>query len=502
MPNSDGNKILRKPQFEKVIKAMWGKAKEKFAKLNEDNLFTGKNEFTNGWIKNEHIISQVSNGDLTGKVDNGYFCCKDVFAQKERKVERLIVGIHNDIQIGTIVDSVTAFAVDIDTREVLKHFPCGDSCKVISYTNGDLEGVNKVIEIPIGQEFNTKVVFGIHDSNNKVAWINNRKNRPNIVETGNPAPPESTIIPPFSNGEGRWLGAVKVIGSDVPFKDLINKTLNDDNNYVHKTNPNFVTGETIFTNGYTTGGLFTINNTNNTTPMGGVGYYSSEKMRIPARTKLTKVIIGIDNSYAIGDKVNNIFVGIVNPTTKQVEEYFSDGVELTIQENTYTSLTCSKIVVIDVDNKVWDEDKLLIVGGARLLWTRRPNNDDGDTAASEGKPEVNTTRLNYSNSLDRYNGHVIAFGENVSLSSLVKDVTGQGNTITVTKANGESNRIEITSGGGTITSVNGQNGPAVTLTPTFTQNEDGKITLRLGTASGDITCMTEQDANNIVATFR
>lgn len=497
--------LINHEKLQVILQKLWDAAKKKFAKLDEDNVFTGKNEFYNGIVKNAKVLNSVVNTNLSQIMNNHqYFVTKNVYADVDQYVERLVVGIHDSIPIGTVIENkIRVFVVDYNTGEVLSEpINFNQSFTVINYNGGDLESINRVIELPIKDTFDKKVTFGIESrQGNCVAWGNNGiQAMTSAGDTSDGRTQVGQFIRDYGSGEGKWTGAVKVIGGDVAFKDLVNSHTNL-NDYVHKTKENFVTGKTVFTDGYTASKIYTLNNEGTVSSMGENAFFSSKEMRVPRGTLLSKVTIGVDSSYAVGDTVTNVKVAIVD-SSNRVQKYIVNNKTAIVHENRESSLTnCTRAITIDINEKWDDEDKTLLVGAKGALWGRRTGNNGGDTIADNTAP-TESFQLSYSTSDDKYNGKVIMYGNDLSMSKLVKDVTYADNTLTVTKVDGTSQPYTITSGGGTVTSVNGvqpQQGGVITLTttPTFEQNS-----LKLKTGQVEFTsipCYTQEDSAALLA---
>lgn len=159
----------------------------------------------------------------------------------------------------------------------------------------------------------------------------------------------------------------------VKTKEKIKKIADD---YVSKTLPNSVTGETMITNGYV-GGESTITKRHNETRANmsylnhNTSFYGIPSLSVPARTYVDKIICIMHESAGdIGTTATGVNVGVVSKATGRILEYLKTNQTETIIANPLTSgsytLTGDKAISISI-NKAWQEEVYFIVGAMKMM---------------------------------------------------------------------------------------------------------------------------------------
>ena len=148
------------------------------------------------------------------------------------------------------------------------------------------------------------------------------------------------------------------------------------NDYVSKTLPNNVNGETMITNGYV-GGESTITKRHNETRANmaslnhNTSFYGIPALSVPARTYVDKIICIMHESAGdIGTTATGVNVGVVSKATGRILEYLKTNQTETIIANPLTSgshaLTGDKAISISI-NKAWQEEVYFIVGAMKMM---------------------------------------------------------------------------------------------------------------------------------------
>lgn len=217
-------------------------------------------------------------------------------------------------------------------------------------------------------------------------------------------------------------------------------------NYVHNTESNYVQGKTVLKDSYVEG-TFKIVYDNKSTQMAQAGLtacFSSKNLLISANTLISKITLIVDSSLNVDDIVTNVKVGAISVATDTVLDYVIDDQTATVHENVETLLTGTRAITVNI-NKTWDEDVYLLVGANKMLWYSRPDSDRQIFAwGTDDKPAVGRVVGSSWSQEGTFVGRVIAYGKEIPLKSLIKEVnhTGSGQ-ITIVKADGTNKVIDI-----------------------------------------------------------
>ena len=206
----------------------------------------------------------------------------------------------------------------------------------------------------------------------------------------------------------------------VKTKEKIKKIADD---YVSKTLPNSVTGETMITNGYV-GGESTITKRHNETRANmsslnrNTSYYGIPSLSVPARTYVDKIIcIMHDSAGDIGTTATGVNVGVVSKATGRILEYLKTNQTETIIANPLTSgshaLTGDKAISISI-NKAWQEEVYFIVGAMKMM-----AGHIGSLTHSVGGDELKEVGYNFGNGTPgNYIGRMVIYTSKYSLNEI------------------------------------------------------------------------------------
>ena len=187
------------------------------------------------------------------------------------------------------------------------------------------------------------------------------------------------------------------------------------NDYVSKTLPNNIVGETVFTNGHVEGTRLKIFSNKNPNMLIGSGgsCFGVPSTSINAGINVGKIAMAVDPSLEVGSTVNNVVVLAVKKSNNVVKEVIVQNETATVHYNTYADLNAQKIIYIDI-NRSFNEEVYFLIGCNKMLW----NMDTPPRANAFGGavPTVGT-RLGVADY--HYSGRFIIFSSRTSFEQLV-----------------------------------------------------------------------------------
>ena len=227
------------------------------------------------------------------------------------------------------------------------------------------------------------------------------------------------------------------------------------NDYVSKTLPNNVTGETMITNGYV-GGESTVTKRHNETRATmdslnhNTSYYGIPSLSVPARTYVDKIIcIMHDSAGAIGTTATGVNVGVVSKDTGRILEYLKRGDTTEIIANPLASgshtLTGDKAISISI-NRAWQEEVYFIVGAMGMMAGYRnslTHSVGGDNLREVGDNLDNPTGGNYIGRMAIYTSKY-SLNEIATKSLSIDDI--KNDYVSKTKENLVTGKTTLTNG--------------------------------------------------------
>ena len=187
------------------------------------------------------------------------------------------------------------------------------------------------------------------------------------------------------------------------------------NDYVSKTLPNNVNGETIFTNGHVEGTILKMFSNKNSDMLIGNGgsCFGVPSTSIYAGINVGKIAMAVDPGLEVGSTVNNVVALAVKKSNNVVKEVIVQNETATVCYNTNANLNAQKIIYIDI-NRSFNEEVYFLIGCNKMLW----NTDTPPRANAFGGavPAVGT-RLGVADY--HYSGRFIIFSSRTSFEQLV-----------------------------------------------------------------------------------
>ena len=189
------------------------------------------------------------------------------------------------------------------------------------------------------------------------------------------------------------------------------------NDYVSKTLPNNVVGETIFKDGYIEGGILSHFNNKNTQMYNAEngGCFGIPSTSISAGIKVGKIAIAVKDDLAVGSTVSNVVALAVRRSNNEVKESILQSGTATVFQNQYSTINAQKIAYINI-NKTFDEEVYFVIGCTNMLWNTDTPPNRANVYGSSTIPAVGTVLgiQNY-----HYSGRIIVFSERMSFSEVI-----------------------------------------------------------------------------------
>ena len=189
------------------------------------------------------------------------------------------------------------------------------------------------------------------------------------------------------------------------------------NDYVSKTLPNNVVGETIFKDGYIEGVILSHFNNKNTQMYNAEngGCFGIPSTSISAGIKVGKIAIAVKDDLAVGSTVSNVVALAVRRSNNEVKESILQSGTATVFQNQYSTINAQKIAYINI-NKTFDEEVYFVVGCTNMLWNTDTPPNRANVYGSATIPTVGTV-LDIQNY--HYSGRMIVFSERMSFSEVI-----------------------------------------------------------------------------------
>lgn len=190
------------------------------------------------------------------------------------------------------------------------------------------------------------------------------------------------------------------------------------NDYVSKTLPNNVIGETVFSDGYIEGA--TLSHFNNKNSQMYIGNGTGDCFGVPnnsvnAGIHVGRIALAVNPSLVVGSNVNSVVALAVRKRNNEVMEVITRDSQAKVYNNPYRSITADKIIYIDI-NKKFSEEVYFVIGCNGLLWNTDTPPNRASVYGSSTIPAINErlTIADYG-----YSGRFIIFTGKTSFEELV-----------------------------------------------------------------------------------
>lgn len=190
------------------------------------------------------------------------------------------------------------------------------------------------------------------------------------------------------------------------------------NDYVSKTLPNNVIGETVFSDGYIEGA--TLSHFNNKNSQMYIGNGTGDCFGVPnnsvnAGIHVGRIALAVNPSLVVGSNVNSVVALAVRKRNNEVMEVITRDSQAKVYNNPYRSITADKIIYIDI-NKKFSEEVYFVIGCNGLLWNTDTPPNRANVYGSSTIPAINErlTIADYG-----YSGRFIIFTGKTSFEELV-----------------------------------------------------------------------------------
>lgn len=393
-----------------------------------DNTFDGENIFKDIYIK-DTVLKYVDNKNATLFMsgENQYSGVKELVVPANTYVASIIIGLKEDLEIGSSVTGINVGTIGTDNI-VLEHLITRGVGTVEENTYNVLSS-SKVVIVPINRSFNRDVYFMVGAKG--MLW--NRGTGYNVMGGDNMPSPGNRVSPNTSN----YFGKVAIIGKGSSLKERLSDMArtNEFNNFTSSNNFKKI----FFEDGYlNTAILSTINNTRATEPSTGTNIYSATpSFRVLANTFVDKIIIGLGDNIEVGSEVIGVNIGTVGVDNNTIIEHLMVQGTSTAIENTYSEISCSKIISIPI-NRIFDKEVYFMVGAKGMVWNEARYANVTASGGNDGMPSVGT-RL-YPNNTN-YVGKTLVIGQGLSIQEGFEKAINTYNTVNQATASGGNDKV-------------------------------------------------------------
>ena len=381
-----------------------------------DNTFDGENIFKDIYIK-DTILRYVDNKNaiLFMSGENQYSGVKELVVPANTYVASIVIGVRSDIVVGEVVTGINVGTLSTD-NVVLEHLITRGVGTVEENTYNVLSS-SKVVIVPINRSFDRDIYFMVGAKG--MLW--NRGTGYNVMGGDNMPSPGNRVSPNTSN----YFGKVAIIGKGSSLKERLSDMArtNEFNNFTSSNNFKKI----FFEDGYlNTAILSTINNTRATEPSTGTNIYSATpSFRVSANTFVDKIIIGLGDGIDVGTEVIGVNIGVVGVDNNTVIEHLMVQGTSTAIENTYSEISCSKIISVPI-NRIFDKEVYFMVGAKGMVWNEARYANVTASGGNDGMPSVGT-RL-YPNNTN-YVGKTLIIGQGLSIQEGFEKAINTYNTV-------------------------------------------------------------------------
>lgn len=438
-----------------------------------DNIFDGENIFKDIYIK-DTILRYVDNKNATLFMsgENQYSGVKELVVPANTYVASIVIGVKEDLEIGSPVTGINVGTIGTD-NVVLEHLVTRGVGKVEENTYSVLSS-SKVVIVPINRSFNRDVYFMVGAKG--MLW--NRGTGYNVMGGDNMPSPGNRVSPNTSN----YFGKVAIIGKGSSLKERLSDMArtNEFNNFTSSNNFKKI----FFEDGYlNTAILSTINNTRATEPSTGTNIYSATpSFRVSANTFVDKIIIGLGDGIDVGTEVIGVNIGVVGVDNNTVIEHLMVQGTSTAIENTYSEISCSKIISVPI-NRIFDREVYFMVGAKGMVWNEARYANVTASGGNDGMPSIGT-RL-YPNNTN-YVGKTLVIGQGLSIQEGFEKAITTYNTVnqaTFVGGNDKAGKlVKLSSNGKLDESLI----PAIALNEVLTATDKNNALTMIGSGIGQI----------------
>ena len=380
-----------------------------------NNTFDGENIFKDVYIK-DTVLTYVNNENATFFMggENQYSAVKELVVPANTYVSSIVIALKDDLAIGAEVTGINVGTISTD-NVVLEHLIVRGTGKVEENSYSVLSS-NKVVVVPINRAFNQDVYFMIGAKG--MLW--NSGNGYNVIG-GNDMPRPNTRVYPNTRN---YFGKVAIIGKGSSLKERFGNMakVNEFNSFTSTNNFRKI----LFEDGYlNTAILSKIDNPRATTPSSGNNIYSaSPAFRVQANKFVDKIIIGIGDDIEVNAEVTGVNIGIVSTDNIVLEHLIKQGRARAIA-NTYSELSCSKIISVPI-NRAFDQDVYFMIGAKGMVWNEARHAGVTAAGGENGMPNVGT-RLSPNST--NYVGKYLMIGQGLSIKESFEQSISAYNTI-------------------------------------------------------------------------
>lgn len=438
-----------------------------------DNTFDGENIFKDIYIK-DTVLKYVDNKNATLPTngEDQYSGVRELVVPANTYVSSIVIGLRNDSTVGEAVTGINVGTISTD-NVVLEHLVTRGVGKVEENTYNVLSA-SKVVIVPINRSFGQDVYFMVGAKG--MLW--NSGTGYNVIGGNNMPGPGSRVSPNRSN----YFGKIAIIGKGSSLKERLSDMArtNEFNNFTSTNNFKKI----FFEDGYlNTAILSTINNTRATEPSTGNNIYSaSPSFRVQANTFVDKIIIGLGDDIEIGSEVIGVNIGTVGVDNNTVIEHLIVQGTMTAIANTYSEISCSKIISIPI-NRIFDKEVYFMVGAKGMVWNEARFANVTASGGNDGMPRVGT-RL-YPNNTN-YIGKTLIIGQGLSIQEGFEKAIEAHNAINqATSVGGNDNAsklVKLSSNGKLDESLI----PAIALNEVIAATDKNAALSMIGTGVGQI----------------
>ena len=396
-----------------------------------DNTFDGENIFKDIYIK-DTVLKYVDNKNATLHMneENQYSGVKELVVPANTYVASIVIGLKEDSDIGSTVTGINVGTISTD-NVVLEHLITRGVGQVEENRYSVLSS-SKVVIVPVNRSFDRDIYFMVGAKG--MLW--NSGTGYNVMGGSNMPSPGNRVSPNTSN----YFGKVAIVGKGSSLKERLSDMArtSEFNNFTSSNNFKKI----FFEDGYlNTAILSTINNTRATEPSPGTNIYSATpSFSVSANTFVDKLIIGLGDNIEVGTEIVGVNVGTVGVNDNTVIEHLIVQGTAVATENTYSEISCSKIISIPI-NRIFDKNIYFMVGAKGMVWHEARYANVIASGGDRGMPRVGT-RLQPNST--NYVGKTLIIGQGLSIQEGFEKAINTYNTVNqATSVGGNDNASKL-----------------------------------------------------------
>ena len=396
-----------------------------------DNTFDGENIFKDIYIK-DTVLKYVDNKNATLHMneENQYSGVKELVVPANTYVASIVIGLKEDSDIGSTVTGINVGTISTD-NVVLEHLITRGVGQVEENRYSVLSS-SKVVIVPVNRSFDRDIYFMVGAKG--MLW--NSGTGYNVMGGSNMPSPGNRVSPNTSN----YFGKVAIVGKGSSLKERLSDMArtSEFNNFTSSNNFKKI----FFEDGYlNTAILSTINNTRATEPSPGTNIYSATpSFSVSANTFVDKLIIGLGDNIEVGTEIVGVNVGTVGVNDNTVIEHLIVQGTAVATENTYSEISCSKIISIPI-NRIFDKNIYFMVGAKGMVWHEARYANVIASGGDRGMPRVGT-RLQPNST--NYVGKTLIIGQGLSIQEGFEKAINAYNTVNqATSVGGNDNASKL-----------------------------------------------------------